>query len=68
MSEKELAGIALEFWRASGPRSRVRLESLVAHFARVYAQPIEAEVRITKLAFDSLRSWERSHLDCAACA
>jgi hypothetical protein len=36
MSAQHLAQLALEVWRASGPRTRERLEALVLTYAETY--------------------------------
>jgi hypothetical protein len=47
---------AIEVWKASGERTRARLESLCEHFATVYSMQ-EFKAEIIQEAFDNVQRW-----------
>lgn len=54
----QIAQCALEWWRASGPRSEARLLELVAHFARTNGQLDNLEWH-NRAALADVKSWEK---------
>lgn len=58
MTSTFVAKLALEYWRASGLRTRERLASLVDHVSGTYALSNEAQQTAQDLAANQVRSWE----------
>jgi hypothetical protein len=51
------AQAALEYWRASGERTRERLRSLVEHFANINGQSADID-HLYATAVAAVRDWE----------
>jgi len=57
MITTQTAKVALEWWRASGPRSEVRLRELVAHFAETRGETDHLAFHVQS-AIAAVREWE----------
>ncbi len=53
-----LAGLALEFWRSSGERTRERLEVLVDLVEGNYTAHAIDKANAKRIAWDAVKSWE----------
>jgi hypothetical protein len=52
-----VAQLGLEWWAASGPKTKARLEDIIAHYADVYAMRPEAVPELVERAWAKVPEW-----------